>query len=123
MQEATLGEQHQRSTADRFRRQARSIVLALAVGCLFFLAAKLGLGLPSSSGFVAVFWPAMGFGVGVLIGLGPSARWPVLAAITVANFLANLSSGDPPQIALATCLSEAVECLIPAILIERWFGA
>ena len=71
---------------------------------------------------VAVFWPAMGFGVGVLIGLGPSARWPVLAAITVANFLANLSSGDPPQIAAATCLSEATECLVPALLVERWFG-
>jgi hypothetical protein len=30
----------------------------------FFLFAKLGFGLTSSSGFVAVFWP-MGFGVGV----------------------------------------------------------
>ena len=94
MQEGTLSEQNQRSAADRFRRQARSIALALAVGVLFFLTAKLGLGLPSSSGFVAVFWPAMGFGVGVLIGLGPSERWPVLAAITVANFLANLRSAS-----------------------------
>ena len=59
--------------------------------------------------------PAMGFGVAVLIGLGPSARWPVLGAITVANFLANLSGGDPPQIAAATCLSEATECLVPAL--------
>lgn len=64
----------------------------------------------------------MGFGVGVLIALGPSARWPVLATITVANFLANLSIGDPPQIAVATCLSEATECLVPALLVERWFG-
>ena len=64
----------------------------------------------------------MGFGVAVLIGLGPSARWPVLGAITVANLLANLSSGDPPQIAAATCLSEATECLVPVLLVERWFG-
>lgn len=105
------------------RRWKRDIALAAAVGPAFFLLAKLGLGLPSSSGFVAVFWPAMGFGVGVLIGLGPNARWPVLAAITVANFLANLSSGDPPQIAAATCFSEATECLVPAVLVERWFGA
>lgn len=72
---------------------------------------------------VAVFWPAMGFGVGVLIGLGPSARWPALFGIIVANFLANFSSGDPPQIAAATCLSGATECLLPALLVERWFGA
>jgi signal transduction histidine kinase len=100
-----------------------SVGIAAAVGLCFFLIAKLGLALPSSTNFVAVFWPAMGFGVGVLIGLGPSARWPVLAAITVANFLANLSSGDPPQIAAATCISEATECLLPAVLIQRWFGA
>ncbi|MFY9786633.1 MAG: MASE1 domain-containing protein, partial [Pseudolabrys sp.] len=98
------------------------MALAASVGIVFFLLAKLGLGLRAASEFVAVFWPAMGFGVAVLIGLGPSARWPVLAAIIVANFLANLSSGAPPQIAAATCLSEATECLVPALLVERWFG-
>jgi signal transduction histidine kinase len=105
------------------RRWSRRIAIVAAVGIPFFLAAKLGLGLPASSGYVAVFWPAMGLGVGVLIGLGPSERWLVLVAITAANFLANLSSGDPPQIATATCLSEAAECLLPAVLVERWFGA
>jgi integral membrane sensor domain MASE1 len=124
VQAETLIEQSQRTDAVRStRRWTRSIGLAASVGVVFIFFAKLGLGLSSSSGFVAVFWPAMGFGVGALIGLGPNARWPVLVAITVANFLANLSSGDPPQIALATCLSEATECLLPAVLIERWFGA
>jgi signal transduction histidine kinase len=97
--------------------------IAGTVAILFFLTARLGLGLPASSTFVAVFWPAMGLGVGVLIALDAAARWPVLAAITVANFLANWSNGAPPQIALATCLSEATECLVPTLLVQRWFGA
>jgi signal transduction histidine kinase len=101
---------------------ARSVALAATIGPTFFLLAKLGIGLPWQSGYVDVFWPAMGFGVGILIGLGPSVRLPVLASIAVANFLANLSSGDPPQIAAAKCLSEATECLTPVWLIERWFG-
>jgi signal transduction histidine kinase len=114
----------QRSTPDRSaRRWQRTITLAAAVGIPYFFAAKLGLGLPAPSGFVTVFWPAMGFGVGVLIGLGPSARWPGLFGIIVANFLANFSSGAPPQIAAVTCLSGATECLLPALLVERWFGA
>jgi integral membrane sensor domain MASE1 len=117
-------DQSQPLHADKSARWwTQNAVLAAAVGIAFFGAAKLGLGLPSSSGFVAVFWPAMGFGVGMLIGLGPNARWPLISAITVANFLANLSSGDPPPIATATCISEAAECLLPALLVERWFGA
>jgi integral membrane sensor domain MASE1 len=116
------GTSSQQSAVGGQGQHVRRFMLAVLVGVGFFFAAKLGLGLPSSSGFVAVFWPAMGFGVGMLIGLGPSERWPVLSAITVANFLANFTSGDPPQIALATCLSEATECAIPAILVHRWFG-
>jgi hypothetical protein len=96
------------TNADRSARQwKRPITLAAAVGIPFFFAAKLGLGLPAPGGFVAVFWPAMGFGCGLLIGLGPNARWPALFGITVANFLANFSSGDPPQIAAATNQSNA----------------
>ena len=59
------------------RRSMRSIGLTAAVGSAYFLAAKLGIGLPSSSGFVSVFWPAFGLSSGVLIALGPRARWPV----------------------------------------------
>ena len=116
------GGQGQRGADTSAPRWTHSLALAAPIGLVFFLLAKLGLGLLAASEFVAVFWPAMGFGVAVLIGLGPSARWPVLGAITVANFLANFSSGDPPQIAAALCLSEATECLVPALLVERWFG-
>jgi len=114
--------QSQQSLVGLYAGPAQSVALAVGTGVVYFLTAKLGLGLPSSSGFVAVFWPAMGFGVGMLIGLGPRHRWPILIAITVGNFLANFTSGAPAQIALATCLSEATECSIPAILIHRWFG-
>jgi hypothetical protein len=65
------------------RRWMRSPALATVVGVLYFLAAKLGFGLTSSSGFVQVFWPAIGLGVGALIGLGSSARWPVLATSVI----------------------------------------
>ena len=69
----------QRGTDRSAPRWTHSLALAASVGIVFFLLAKLGLGLRAASEFVAVFWPAMGFGVAVLIGLGPSARWPVLS--------------------------------------------
>jgi hypothetical protein len=75
----------------RWVRSPKSIVLAVAVGLVYFPAAKLGIGLPY--GFLAVFWPAFGIASGILIALGPSARWPVLLAAATANFLAHITVG------------------------------
>src|SRR3954468_13013487 len=64
--------------------------LAAAVGIIYFLAARLSLALISRPDGVAVFWPAAGVASGVLIGLGPAARLPVIVGTMAATIAANL---------------------------------
>src|SRR6516165_12204070 len=60
-----------------------AVELAVAVGVAYFLAAQLGLALRAQVG-VAIFWPAAGIATGVLIAVGPAARFPVTIAVAVA---------------------------------------
>ena len=57
--------------------------LAVVIGCLYILSARLSLSLLTPDG-VAVFWPAAGVAAGALIALGPRARWAVVAGTMVA---------------------------------------
>ena len=101
---------------------AVSIALTVAVGVAYFLAAQLSLALLTKADGVAVFWPAAGVSSGVLIALGPSARWPVavgaMAATIVANFMGDRSFWG--SVAMAVC--NAAEALITAGLIQYYFG-
>jgi PAS domain S-box-containing protein len=100
----------------------RAIGLAAAVGIAYFLLARLSLALLSNPDGVAVFWPAAGVSAGVLITVGPDARWPVAAGAIVATVVANLL-GDrniPSVIVFALC--NAGEAIITAWLIQRRFG-
>ncbi len=104
------------------RRWVGPIGLTVAVGVAYFLAARLGLLLLTKPDGVAVFWPAAGIAAGVLIAVGPRARWPVAAAAIVATIAANLL-GDrnlPSVIVFGVC--NAAEALLAAWLIEWRFG-
>src|SRR6202161_4907445 len=68
----------------------RSIGLAVAVGIVYFLSARLSLALLTKPEGVAVFWPAAGVSAGVLIALGSRARWPVVFGTMAATIAANL---------------------------------
>jgi signal transduction histidine kinase len=115
--------QGQRSAAnDLARRSVNSIGLAVAVGVAYFLAARLSVGLLSEEG-VAVFWPAAGISSGVLIALGPRARWPVAVGVTAATVTIHQLIADPLWAGIALGLSNAVEALIVAGLLELYFGA
>jgi signal transduction histidine kinase len=72
---------------------------------------------------VAVFWPAAGISSGVLIALGPRARWPVAAAVTAATVVIHQLIADPLWAGIALGLSNAAEALIVAGLLEFYFGA
>ena len=50
---------------------SRGIGLAVAVGVAYFLAARLGLVLLTTAEPVAVFWPASGISIGMLVAFGP----------------------------------------------------
>jgi integral membrane sensor domain MASE1 len=99
-----------------------SVALAVAVGLAYFLAAQLSLGLLLKPDGVAVFWPAAGIASGVLIVLGPQARWPVAVGAMVATLVANLLGDRDIWAASAFALCNAAEALITAELIWRWLG-
>jgi PAS domain S-box-containing protein len=104
------------------RQLARSIGLAAAVGIVYFLAARLSLLLLTKPDGVAVFWPASGVASGVLIALGPRARWPVAAGAMAATIVANLMGDRTLLGAVVFGLCNAGEALLTAWLIERYFG-
>jgi signal transduction histidine kinase len=100
-----------------------SIGLAAAVGLAYFLTAKFSVRLIIEPAGVAVFWPAAGISSGLLIALGPRARWSVLAGVVVATAATHLIINDPLWAGVALGLSNAAEALITAGLIHHFFGA
>jgi PAS domain S-box-containing protein len=98
------------------------VSLSIAVGLAYFLTAQLGLALLTTAERVAVFWPASGIAVGILVALGAWARGPVVAGVIAATFAANILSDRNVWCALAFALCNAGEALLAMWLIERWFG-
>src|SRR5260370_40240423 len=108
--------------ADPTRRWMSSIWLAVLVGSVYILAAKLSLALLTPDG-VAVFWPAAGVAAGALIALGPSARAPVAAGTIVATIVANLLGDRNLWSSVVFALCNTGEALLTAGLIERYSGS
>ena len=100
-----------------------SIGLAVAVGIIYFLAARLSLALLAKPDGVAVFWPASGVAAGVLIALGPGARWPVALGAMAATIVANLLGDRTFAGAITFSLCNAGEAMLTAGLVERQFGS
>jgi signal transduction histidine kinase len=101
----------------------RGLALAAVVGLAYYLAAYLSLGLLIKPDGVAVFWPAAGISSGVLIALGPKARWPVALGAIAATLVANLMGDRTVWAASAFAICNAAEALITAGLIQRYSGA
>jgi PAS domain S-box-containing protein len=96
--------------------------LTIAIGIAYFLAARLSLALLAKPDGVAVFWPAAGVSLGILIVLGRAARLPVASGVIVATIIANLMGDRSVWDAAASALWDAGEALLAAWLIERYFG-
>jgi PAS domain S-box-containing protein len=97
--------------------------VTIAVGIVFFLAARLSLALLDKADGVAVFWPAAGVASGILVAFGSSVRWPVVIGVVAATFAANLL-GDRNLISTTFfAVANAGGPLIVAGLIQRFFGA
>jgi signal transduction histidine kinase len=101
----------------------RGLALAAAVGLAYYFAAYLSLGLLMKPDGVAVFWPAAGISSGVLIALGPKARWPVALGAIAATLVANLMGDRTVWAASAFAVCNAGEALITAGLIQRYGGS
>src|SRR5262245_5606336 len=70
----------------------------------------------------SLFWPAVGIASGVLIGLGPGARWPVAAGVFIANVIINLARYRGFANASAFIVGNTLEPLIVAGLVEHFAG-
>jgi len=109
-------------SANPMRQWARPIVLTVAVGVAYFLAARLGLLLMTQPG-VAIFWPAAGISSGTLIAIGRAARWPVAVGVIAANTVANLMGDRNIWSSSLFSLCNAGEALFVAWMIERYIGS
>src|SRR5260370_10869306 len=111
------------TVADPTWQWASSIGLAIAVGIVYFLAARFSLSLLTKPDGVAVFWPASGVAAGVLISLGHRAKWPVAIGAAAATIAANLLGDRSFAGAFTFALCNAGEAMLAAGLIERQFGS
>jgi len=93
--------------------------LAVGVGVSYYLAARLSLALLTKPEGVAVFWPAAGVAAGVLIALGPRARWPVVAGTMVATVVANVLGDRTLWSSILFGVCNAGEAALTAWLIEQ----
>jgi PAS domain S-box-containing protein len=106
---------------DLNRWQFGGVTLAVATGIAYFLAARLGQVLHVEPG-LAIFWPASGISVGVLIALGPRVRVPVAAAVLVGSTVCGLTIGRSAWLSIAFGFLNALQTLLTAWLLEQWFG-
>jgi signal transduction histidine kinase len=97
-----------------------AIVVMFAVAIAYFIAARLSLELLTKPEGVAVFWPAAGVSAGVLIVLGPRARWPVIFGTMAATILANLLGDRSLWGAVLFGCCNAFEAVLTAWLINRY---
>ena len=105
------------------RLTAAWLLLTIAVAIAYILAARLALALLTKPDGVAVFWPAAGVAAGLLIALGPRARWPVVIGAMGATISANLLGDRGVWSAVVFAVCNAGEALIIAALIDRYFGS
>jgi PAS domain S-box-containing protein len=109
-------------TFGRPRPWAFSVWLTVAVGVVYFLAARLSLALLTKPDGVAVFWPAAGIAAGVLIKMGSVARIPVIVGTIAGTIAANLLGDRNVWSALVFASCNAGEAVLAAALITRLFA-
>ena len=112
------------AVADPTWQLPSAVAVAIGVGIVYFLAARFSLSLLTKPDGVAVFWPASGVAAGVLIALGPWAKWPVAvgaaAATIAANLLGDRSLCGRRNFRVVQCWrGDAYGGLYPA---QVWFG-
>src|SRR5258706_13072713 len=113
------GQVQQSDAADSAWRWMSLSWLAVVIGSVYILSARLSLSLLTSDG-VAVFWPAAGVAAGALIAFGPRARWAVVAGTMAATIVANLLGDRNLLSSIVFALCNAGEAPLSAGLIERF---
>jgi integral membrane sensor domain MASE1 len=97
-------------------------VWALAIGIVYFLAARIGWALLFMPSGVAVFSPASGVAAGVLMAFGRRARPALVMGVVAGAVAANLVSDRNLWTGLFEGFCNAGEAVLLVWLLERWFG-
>ena len=97
--------------------------LTAAVGLVYFFTGELGEVLRWQTNRVAVFWPAYGISAGVLIAIGPGARFQVAAGVIIAVLAAHWIVSAPSWLGPAFALSNAAETVVAAGVVYHIFGS
>jgi len=100
-----------------------NVILTVGVAVAYFSAARLSLALLEPADGVAVFWPAAGVASGVLIALGPAARWPVILGVAAATIAANLLGDRNLWSSVFFAVANASDAVIVAGLIHHFCGS
>ena len=98
------------------RRGQWALLVALALA--YAIVARLSVA-PSVE-HIAVFWPAAGLSVGVLIVLGRPAWIPGAGAVFAATLVAHLTTRSSLGATLTFALANTIECLAVAWIVERF---
>ncbi len=117
------GKDQRSGSAERARRWASFVALAIAVGTAYFLVGRLTMfGAVFQPEKSTLFWPAAGISSGVLIALGHQRRWPAIAGVMAAEAIAAQVSWNDLRLSAAFAICDAVEALTVAGLVLRYFG-
>jgi len=95
---------------------------AFAIALVYFLAAQVGLAFLATPSDVAVFWPASGIAVGVLVAAGRRAGVALVVGVVVGTIAANLTSDRSLLTSVLKGFCNAGESVVMAWLLDRWFG-
>jgi PAS domain S-box-containing protein len=95
---------------------------AFAIALVYFLAAQVGLAFLAKPSEVAVFWPASGIAVGVLVAAGRRAGVALVVGVVVGTVAANLTSDRSLLTSVLKGFCNAGESVLMAWLLDRWFG-
>ena len=99
-------------------RAASDVLLMAGLAGVYFVLARLGLGIHAVGGFATLVWPPSGISLAALLVFGPRL-WPGVAA---GAFLANLATGAPPLVALGIAAGNAAEPLFAEWALRRIVG-
>jgi integral membrane sensor domain MASE1 len=99
------------------------VISTVGVAVAYFFAARLSLALLGPVDGVAVFWPAAGVASGILIALGPAARWNVVVGVMATTIVANLLGDRNIWSSVFFAFANAGDTVIIAGLLHRICGS
>jgi PAS domain S-box-containing protein len=95
---------------------------SFAIALAYFGTAELGLALLAKPSGVALFWPASGIAVGLLVAAGRRAAVAVVVGVVVGTVAANLMSDRQLLTSVLKGFCNAGEAVLVSWLLDRWFG-